>query len=752
MTSSSQALPTVTTAPRFDLRFRAGKGHLVLGRPVPVMGARLEELTLEVVVPSRFDLGDGRSRLRRMRSSVERARAEIRWRGVVQWAQDRGAELQLRGLRSQRLAVALRDATGVLAAELDVHADGADLVGGLRSLEWVRPGVHPPFTRLRSALAPLGIRWEAHNGVFRLPRPLRSLLAEVLLPSGYRLPEERSCGLTLTLKRRSLILDAEGQPEPADLDRYRRQIADPPPWLREAMGVAERGRRPEATTGSGGGKPADANKDRPAERSADASSTSATQGHASAWLRGDATRFALEERLQESRSPLRAAETDALLDALWLHREDVALWREWIDRLGVRKDPAVIRLARAVGELPMSDRDVLLVQALRVASEAGVPASSIAQLLDRAERSAPTSPHLWALRAALYDADDARAAELWARAADAVGDEEPELASRWRLAAAEHLRALRGPLAALPLASRASREAPQDPRALTLWFELLDQLNRHDELDEVFARLLSIRPADDESEDLWERGLARAAAFYTGRADPDRARPFLVAMEAHRPSAAPEALSDPPKSWTDDSEPPLRDPDYEENDHEDDDLDGEGMASGEISRQVRVDPTTGDEDFDTDWPASEVWSAEDWGQQPRFRRHGDGDEEWSPPEVWDAEPRLADSAEEPGEDDESDEGPQSGTHEAPRIEESEVTRIGVADEEMRELLAEARDSEDPGAYLEGALEGAIDDEDDDAMERVLAVLDRLGTFVGRDTLRRRALRWLARHDDDAPAE
>ena len=73
----------------------------------------------------------------------------------------------------------------------------------------------------------------------------------------------------------------------------------------------------------------------------------------------------------------------------------------------------------------------------------------------------------------------------------------------------------------------------------------------------------------------------------------------------------------------------------------------------------------------------------------------------------------------------------------------QMTQVGVADEDMRELLEDVRGSSDPAGLLEGALEGALDNGDEDAVRRVLMVLDRLATITENDVLRTRALEWLA---------
>lgn len=714
--SAESALDLAT--PRFDLRFEAGEGRLVLRRPVQARPARVEALTLSVPLPRRFDLAGGTQRLRHLRSTLEDARLEVRWRALVRAAEAAGASLALRGLRGGRLALAFRDSAGVLAAELDVLADGVDVVFGLRRLDWVRQAPRPALERLAEGLAPLGLRWSPADGVFRLPRPLRSLLAETLLPAGYRLPEERALGLRLEVKRRGVVLHTEGAPQAADLDRYRRMMQEPPEWL-----VAATEGLPSPVTGA----PLD---ELP-----------------SPWLRGDAVRARLERSLQGAAEPCTEPQLAALLDALSIHRRDVGLWRAWVLRLGERRDPGVLRLAAAVLDLPIGERDALVVEAITQAARAEIAPEALEPILGRAERAAPGSPHLWALRAELTD-DDSQAAELWTRAADAVDD--PALAARWLRHAALRLRELRGPEAALPLARRARDAAPSDVRAVVLHAELLEALRRHEPLAEAFASLLELEPEDDATEEVWERGLARAATFHVQRGEHDRARPYLAAMEDRVSFPSNPGLLEAPVDEGDEGF--FEDPPSGE-------IELDRPIDGEASDELEPEEAEAAEEL-ADWPKSEIWEA-----PPKDLVEEDDasfDEEWSPSEVWDAEPRLVDRDEEP-----EGEGPESGTHEAPprpadapRAERSSdvapapeaalgseppmVTQIGVTDDEMRALLEEVSASDDPAALLEGAVEGAFDDEDEEAVRRVLTVLDRIS--AGDDTLatlRRRALAWLA---------
>ena len=698
--------PAALAEPRFDLRFHSGRGHLVMRRPVLTFPARIETLVLAVDLPKRFDLGRGIEKLRRMRARVEEVSMEVRWRNVVRAASTVGVDLSLRGLRGARLALATRDEAGVLAAELDVLGDGVDVVFGLRRMAWVRETPRPALERLIQRLAPLGVRWDSDDGVFRLRRPLRSVLAELLLPAGHRLPEERPLGVRVDLRRRGVWLRTDDKAVPADLDRYRRQLATPPAWLAAAL--------------DGGPCPID---DDPAELR-------------SPWLRGDAVRARIEAALDDGGGPLPEADGDALLDALWLHPVDLALWRQWVVRLTDHGDPVVLRLVRALLDMAGRDHEPLVVEALSLAARAGVPGTELAPLLAAAERAAPGSPYVWALRAEAAS-DPAEAAELWTRAAGELPDD-PALAARWLRSAAVALRGLRGPEAALPLARRAAAAAPSDVHAAVLLTELLSDAHSLEALESAYGRLLDVEPDDDSAEEVWERGLARAAAFHVQQGHEDRARPFLAALEGR--IALPGASTSAPGS---DEAPAFE-------------LDGPSPESGEIALDGPLDSGSGefdggDEDpedeADDDWPKSEIWEA-----PPKDLAESDEvsfDDEWSPSEVWDAEPRRVDQG-----DGEAagialaSESPASGTHSAPPAAPGTdsppplVTQVGVADDELRELLEDVQSSSDPSGLLEGALEGALDNEDEGAVRRVLMVLDRLGTFTENDELRTRALRWL----------
>ena len=77
MNATSPGDPVDLAEPRFDLRFQAGRGRLVLRRPVQAFPARVEALVLAVDLPKRFDLGRGIERLRHMRARVEEALARV---------------------------------------------------------------------------------------------------------------------------------------------------------------------------------------------------------------------------------------------------------------------------------------------------------------------------------------------------------------------------------------------------------------------------------------------------------------------------------------------------------------------------------------------------------------------------------------------------------------------------------------------------------------------------------------------------
>ena len=78
----------------------------------------------------------------------------------------------------------------------------------------------------------------------------------------------------------------------------------------------------------------------------------------------------------------------------------------------------------------------------------------------------------------------------------------------------------------------------------------------------------------------------------------------------------------------------------------------------------------------------------------------------------------------------------------------QVTLVAVADEEVRALLRDAREAEEPTGLLEGALERSLEDADPAGVRRVLRVLDRLDPFRGEQQLRERALRLLRRLGED----
>lgn len=145
--------------PRFHLRFDRGEGVLTLAHPLAAGPLRLTELSLTVGrLSAPVSLSGGAARFRHRRSR----------------------------LLSARLTLAASDAEALgwpLPRALPT-VEGADLL---------LPSGEPAATALARWWAPL----ESTGGRVRVHRPMHAALAELLLPHGWRVPDERAARLTV---------------------------------------------------------------------------------------------------------------------------------------------------------------------------------------------------------------------------------------------------------------------------------------------------------------------------------------------------------------------------------------------------------------------------------------------------------------------------------------------------------------------------------------------------------------------------
>jgi len=181
-------------APRFDLHFARDAIGLRLARALEIGPARLRELELRVLcAPDPLDLRRGVEIFRSSRSALSLARVELSPRWFERRAHLRGIELRIDGWLEGSLHVTIDDGHGPLGCLLHLAFERGDLLFvPLRLRGAIDTPLHPLRRLLRSART-LGLEFDRRRGLLRLERPLRALLAELLMPHGWRVPEERGC-------------------------------------------------------------------------------------------------------------------------------------------------------------------------------------------------------------------------------------------------------------------------------------------------------------------------------------------------------------------------------------------------------------------------------------------------------------------------------------------------------------------------------------------------------------------------------
>ncbi len=729
--------------PRFDLRFERGRVRLRLGQPLGLDGVELQHLVVALDFRGAVDLRGGAKRFRHVRSRVVELRARVRPDRVLAQVA-RGARVD--EVRPGRLRLAHRDEAGVLAVDGALAFDGVDLVWQPHEVAWVRGSPRGTWERWERLAVLLGARVEPSSGAMRIERPLRSLLAELLLPHGWRVPDERGCGVRAVEEGGVLVVEAAERivgprlPHAPTLDFDAVDPSGPAGALRGCLDAADLAGAREAYSQLGG------------------------------LLAGEAA-LAIAERFEHALEPDELAEW--LVNGLSAFPEDERAWRRWVGRLAERGASGALRLADVAlaGPLSRASRAELAVSAVMgildmsfdLTSHGDIPSDPateqrLRRVVTEAAALAPRSGAVLATQAALAHREGqlAEAARLWERAADAASADDRRHASEWRRRAGQLVLGLEGPGAALPLLERALEEADDAPEVLCELAAV--QVERGERLaaEELFARLLrqSGRGAERRA------ALLAAARYHLEQGAPDRARPFLAELDDDSVSLAP---------WA--AEPP-----------------------GPASRSVERVADACDERSAVLSPASETSQVlAPWAE----RRAGHDESSEHDALVDDS---FVDSAGDPGTDEACEEAsggelgelfegtalrPSTGASEdvlerlvlrpregdmghldswLPRVgarppselpprpprgsSAPPVTLVSVADDELRALLEAVAESDEPRALLEGALEEALADADADGVRRVLRVLQRVDDFAGATALAARARRLLERLDED----
>jgi len=766
--------------PRFDLRFERGRVHLSLGRPLGIDGVTVEHLVIALDFRGPVDLRGGAKRFRHHRGRVVELRLRVRPARLASWL-DEGRALRVEdraepSREDTSLRAAYRDEAGVLAFDVALAFDGVDVVASPGELAWVRGSPRSAWERWAKLAERVGGRADASSGVLRVERPIRGLLAEVLLPHGWRVPDERGCGARLAASGDTLLVEV-GE-----------RLVGPRPTPRDGTVF-------DAAEPSG-----DAGSLRACLDAADLEGARAAQRRLGGWLAGEGA-LAVAERFEHALSP------DALIELLVLglssFPDDERAWRRWIARLSDRGAVGALRLADVAlaGPLPRSSRAELAVSAAMgvldafadpdVDDEDPVVERRLQRIVQDAAALAPDSARVLAARAALAHRSGqlAEAARLWDRAAESMVAGDPTIAAEWRRRAAQLVLGSEGPAAAEPLLRRALADAGDAPDVLCDLAAVLVERGDLVAAEELYARLL--RPDARRGAER-RAALLVAARHHLVRGAADRARPFLAelgddpaSLELHeREASEPPSLSTPSSTppngvahderWESDADgersmvlfsPPETSQVLSPSgsallDDDDDALDADSFAGLEDDE---LDPSALDRLFD---------ESGDEPPKPRHLRSVDALERGA------GEARSDDAASDEADPLEAlvlarrEEGGDAGHLDSwlPRIgarppvrlppepplpkatplskSSPPVTLVSVADDELRALLEAVAESDDPGALLEGALEEALTDADAAGVRRVLRVLQRVDDFAGAAALAARARRLLERLDEE----
>ena len=771
---SLEVVRQVAEGPRFDLRFERGRVHLSLGRPLSIDGVTLEQLVVALDFRGPVDLRGGAKRFRHHRGRVIELRFRTRPSRFAA-SLDEGRVLRVEDTGGSSMRVAYRDEAGVLAVEGALAFDGSDLVALPRELAWVRGSPRSAWERWARLAERVGGRVDATSGLLRIERPIRGLLAEVLLPHGWRVPDERGCGVRMTPAGDALVIEA-GE-----------RVVGPRPTSRTTSIFDT-----NEPTGDAGAL-------RACLDAADLDGARAAQRALRGWLAGESA-LAIAERFEHALAP--DALVDLLVVGLSAFPDDERAWRRWIARLSERGAVGALRLADVAlaGPLPRSTRADLAISAAMGLLDAFADPDDDAEedpaierrlqrIVDDSAALAPESARVLAARAALAHRGGslAEAARLWDRAAETIGSEDRATAAEWRRRAAQLVLGIEGPAAAEPILRRALHDVAEAPEVICDLAAVLIERGDVVGAEELYARLL--RPDSPRGSER-RAALLVAARHHLVRGAADRARPFLTelgedpaSLELHdRQTASDPVSSEPPaarrtaRDMIDDGgergseehsvvlfSPPetsqVLSPSgssmFDEGLEDDDDLlDGDSFEGA--LEEGELDPEAIDRLFDD--------SSEHDTPKPRHLRAVDAREEGEASrdaeEISPLESLVLAPPPEGGDAGHLDSWlPRMGARPPvrlppepplPKIPKSvpPVTLVSVADDELRALLEAVAESDDPGALLEGALEEALTDADAAGVRRVLRVLQRVDDFAGATALATRARRLLERLDEE----
>ncbi len=788
---------TSRDAPRFDLIVERSAAKLRLRTAIDAEYVRISRMEAECELSSgplvlRGDVRRFRTRQTQLRS----LRVEVKANALSVHAHELGVALFVDSMGMFEgkpfVHLSVQDEVGTLFVAFDIIPMFRDLLFRIRALD-AFDGSLSALRRLRRVGQKLGIPFDGEHDVFRWRDPVRSLLLRALTPHGWRVPDARGANLQLQEMPSGLALLGEwegvedAQTSPSLEMSLGSSVSKVPPSTRFFVALESANSAVEAYLDAASKMQHSAWLQAEAyERALDI----VPIGHPD---RGAFAAFAL------SRFPDSQMDARRLLDRLVAEHDPAAL--ELADAILAGPLPRVSRgelAARAVvGVLHGTGfgRDRTRGW-LRVAFE------RLKSLSEAARRLAPEAPHSIAASAHCLqiDGDLDGAARAFVEAADRLSSDQSKLAGTWRLRAARLIRRYQGSGPAEVVLRRARLELGDEPELLVELAETLADIGREDEAEETYGLLLRDGGRRGSTSPAHREALLSAARHHTERGNPHRARAFLTAAgepmlgfsttspgQLLLPSLSEEIALSEEFARGDDEEDRNRPSTSVRETSEssggfsreiDPDDFGDHLESGEyvfasesdvesdeLSLEVAKD-TSGSQappplpsEPSSSSPKTRIFSA---GAGPRSDLSESGElsiDESSPlvPETEDVRSQSEQSQDAGLLEDEFE--IESDAHQRPLFDPTsthstvmsrgdtsypppppapQVTLVSVADDELRELLSIARECAEPGAFLEGALEGVYQEGDARGVERILAVLDRIEPFDGQEALAAKA--------------
>jgi hypothetical protein len=476
----------LSEGPRFDLSVVRGQGRLRLARPLPFAFGRIDALDVDLG-PLAFplDLRRGPSTFRTRRAAARMVRARVDVRGLL------AHRARLLAPTPSGGHVLVEDRWGALALHLTACGEGADLHLVPGDLRAVHAEPAPPLDRFRQVLLDLDLDLDPEWASVRFAKVLRSLLAEALLPLGWRIPDTRA--LSLAPPKREgpwLLLASTRRPPRRDpaLERSRRLA----PCLfeqAELPAVVDEVTRSELVA-------LELLEPSPDERRPAA--------RAAALRRPDAPVAAFERyAAEEPVAPLAAAalvegwrrggDVSLLARAQRRLPEDLELAEAWIGALADEASETLAdELTRLLDGAARADRG----RWTRRLGLAAAPRPEAAPLLLQVLRGGPDLEVLEALAAVHrgQGADEAERAclEELAEEAERRGDRPRAVEAFERLAALTEA----GPRA-IAYAERVARERPEDAAAAARWARRLRHHGDIEAAERIEDRVLTLLPRLD---------------------------------------------------------------------------------------------------------------------------------------------------------------------------------------------------------------------------------------------------------------